>query len=173
MATKKSPKKSPKKPARIAAKRAAKKLAAKKSAKKPVKKLLKKQFKKPSPSPTRAAPRRLRTPSAAFMKPMAPSLALAAIVGAEPLPRTEVTRRLWAYIREHKLQDPQNRRLIRADERLKPVFNGQEAVNMFEMMKLVNQNLTVPSAPVVPAPPVPESPEAPPPVATPPATPPP
>ena len=169
MATKKSPKKSPKKPARLAAKQATKKLAAKKPVKKPMKKLAK----KPSPSPTRAAPRRPRTPSAAFMKPMAPSLALAAIVGAEPLPRTEVTRRLWAYIREHKLQDAQNRRLIRADERLKPVFNGQEAVNMFEMMKLVNQNLTVPSAPVVPAPPVPESPEAPPPVATPPATPPP
>ena len=164
MATKESHKKSPKKPARLAAKQAAKKLAAKK--------LVKKLAKKPSPSPTRAAPRRPRTPSAAFMKPMAPSLALAAIVGAEPLPRTEVTRRLWAYVREHKLQDPQNRRLIRADERLKPVFNGQEAVNMFELTKLVNQNLSAPLAPMVPAPSVPVSPEAPPPVATPPATPP-
>ena len=165
MATKESHKKSPKKPARLAAKQAAKKLAAKK--------LVKKLAKKPSPSPTRAAPRRPRTPSAAFMKPMAPSLALAAIVGAEPLPRTEVTRRLWAYVREHKLQDPQNRRLIRADERLKPVFNGQETVDMFELTKLVNQNLSVPSAPMVPAPSVPVSPEAAPPVATFPPTPPP
>jgi len=136
----------------MATKKASKKIG-KASAKKPVKKSLKKPAKvaakKVAASSVKKAPRQ---PSAAFMKPMVPSAALAAIVGSDPLPRTEITRRLWAYIREHQLQDPQNRRMIKADDRLKTVFNGLDAVNMFEMTKLVNQNLSEPP-PAQPAPP--------------------
>jgi len=82
-----------------------------------------------------------RKPSAAFMKPMTPSAALAEVVGAKPLPRTEVTKKLWAYIKKNKLQDSKNRRNIHADAALKPVFAGKGTVNMFEMTKLVNKHL--------------------------------
>jgi len=82
-----------------------------------------------------------RAPSAAFMKPMQPSEELAAIVGSDPLPRTETTKKLWEYIKKNKLQDPTNKRMINADEKLKPVFGGKEQVSMFEMTKLVNQHL--------------------------------
>ena len=82
-----------------------------------------------------------RKPSAAFMKPMNPSAALAEVVGAKPLPRTEVTKKLWAYIKKNKLQDAKNRRNIKADENLKAVFGGEAVVNMFEMTKLVNKHL--------------------------------
>ena len=82
-----------------------------------------------------------RKPSAAFMKPMTPSAALAEIVGAKPLPRTEVTKRLWAYIKKNKLQDPNNKRMIKADAALKVVFGGKATVNMFEMTKLVSKHL--------------------------------
>ncbi len=82
-----------------------------------------------------------RKPNPAFMKPMTPSEALGEVVGAKPLPRTEVTKRLWAYIKKHKLQDAKNRRMIHADPALKPVFGGKAAVNMFEMTKLVNKHL--------------------------------
>ncbi len=91
-----------------------------------------------------AKPAASRRPSAAFMKPMTPSPALAAVIGSSPQPRTEITRLLWAYIKQNELQDPQNRRLIRADEKLKPMFGGQPSVNMFELTKLVNQNLSEP-----------------------------
>ncbi len=136
-------------------KKAAKKRR-KPSAKSPTKKPIKKSGKrtrKVAAMKVAAAPAKKasRQPSAAFMKPMAPSLALATIVGSDPLPRTEITRRLWTYIREHQLQDPQNRRLIKADERLKAVFNGQDAVNMFELTKLVNQNLSEPTPVIQPA----------------------
>ena len=83
-----------------------------------------------------------RKPNAAFMKPMTPSPALAEIVGSKPIPRTEVTKRLWAYIRKHKLQDPKNKRMIKADASLKVVFGGKSTVNMFEMTKLVSKHLT-------------------------------
>ena len=83
-----------------------------------------------------------RKPNAAFMKPMTPSPALAAIVGSKPIPRTEVTKRLWAYIRKNKLQDPKNKRMIKADALLKVVFGGKSTVNMFEMTKLVAKHLT-------------------------------
>ena len=82
-----------------------------------------------------------RKPSAAFMKPMTPSAALAAVVGSKPLPRTEVTKKLWQYIKKNKLQDAKNRRNINGDAALKAVFGGKATVNMFEMTKLVNKHL--------------------------------
>ena len=82
-----------------------------------------------------------RKPNAAFMKPVTPSAKLAEVVGAKPIPRTEVTKRLWAYIKKNKLQDPKNKRMIKADEALKPVFGGKATVNMFEMTKLVSKHL--------------------------------
>jgi len=82
-----------------------------------------------------------RKPSAAFMKPMTPSAQLAAVVGAKPLPRTEVTKKLWAYIKRNGLQDKKNKRMINADEDLKTVFGGRSTVNMFEMTKLVSKHL--------------------------------
>ena len=82
-----------------------------------------------------------RKPNAAFMKPMTPSAALSEVVGSKPIPRTEVTKKLWAYIKKNKLQDPKNRRNIKADESLKVVFGGKAVVNMFEMTKLVNKHL--------------------------------
>ncbi len=82
-----------------------------------------------------------RTPNAAFMKPMTPSAQLGTVVGTAPLPRTEVTKKLWAYIKRKGLQDAKNRRQINADENLKPVFGGKAQVSMFEMTKLVNKHL--------------------------------
>lgn len=82
-----------------------------------------------------------RKPNAAFMKPLTPSSALAAVVGAKPLPRTEVTKKLWAYIKKNNLQDKVQRRNIHADDALKPIF-GKKTVNMFEMTKLVNKHLS-------------------------------
>jgi chromatin remodeling complex protein RSC6 len=82
-----------------------------------------------------------RVPSAAFMKPMTPSAQLATVVGSSPLPRTEVTKKLWAYIRRKGLQDSKNRRMINADDNLRPVFNGVKQVSMFEMTRLVNKHL--------------------------------
>lgn len=79
--------------------------------------------------------------NAAFMKPVQPDAALAAVVGSTPIPRTEVTKRLWAYIKKHKLQDAKNRRNINADAALKLVFGGKATVNMFEMTKLVGKHL--------------------------------
>lgn len=77
----------------------------------------------------------------AFMKPMQPDDALGAVVGSEPIPRTEVTKRIWDYIRENNLQDPKDKRTINADDKLKKVFNGKDSVSMFEMTKLVNGHL--------------------------------
>jgi upstream activation factor subunit UAF30 len=82
-----------------------------------------------------------RKPNAAFMKPVTPSADLAQIVGAKPIPRTEVTKKLWAYIKKNGLQDAKNRRMIKADAPLKTVFGGKAAVNMFEMTKLVGKHL--------------------------------
>jgi len=82
-----------------------------------------------------------RVPSAAFMKPMTPSAQLSTVVGSSPLPRTEVTKKLWAYIRRKGLQDSKNRRMINADDNLRPVFNGARQVSMFEMTRLVNKHL--------------------------------
>ena len=82
-----------------------------------------------------------RTPNAAFMAPVTPSSALAEVVGPKPIPRTEVTKRLWAYIKKNGLQDAKNRRMIKADAALKPVFGGKAQANMFEMTRLVNKHL--------------------------------
>jgi len=82
-----------------------------------------------------------RKPSAAFMKPMTPSAALGEVIGTKAMPRTEVTKKIWQYIKRHKLQDKKNRRMINADEALKPVFGGKKQVSMFEMTKLVSRHL--------------------------------
>jgi chromatin remodeling complex protein RSC6 len=76
-----------------------------------------------------------------FSAPLQPDAALAAVIGSEPMPRTEVTKRIWDYIRKNNLQDPNDKRTIRADAKLKPVFDGKDAVSMFEMTKLVNSHL--------------------------------
>ena len=83
-----------------------------------------------------------RRPNAAFMAPVTPDDALAEVVGTRPIPRTEVTKRLWAYIKKNRLQDAKNRRMINADATLKPVFGGKSSVNMFEMTKLVNKHVS-------------------------------
>jgi chromatin remodeling complex protein RSC6 len=90
----------------------------------------------------KAATKVKRKPNAAFMKPMNISDALQPIVGSKPLPRTEVTKRLWEYIKKNKLQDAKERRNINADDNLKKVFNGKKQVSMFEMTKLVNKHLS-------------------------------
>jgi chromatin remodeling complex protein RSC6 len=129
-ATKKTTARKPAKkaPAKKAAKKAApKKAPARKAAKKPAKK---------------AAPKRAkRTPNAAFMKAMTPSGELAAVVGERAMPRTEVTKKIWDYIKKNKLQDSANKRMINADDKLRPVFGGKRQVSMFEMTKLVNAHL--------------------------------
>ena len=119
---------------------AKKKSSAKKSSKKAAKKSsAKKSSAKKSSGKKKSASK--RTPSAAFMKPMTPSPALGAVVGTAPLPRTEVTKKLWAYIKRKGLQDSKNRRMINADDNLRPVFNGSKQVSMFEMTRLVNKHL--------------------------------
>src|ERR1700752_99985 len=112
-----------------AAKKAAAKPAAKKAA--PAKAAAKPAAKKPA----------ARKPNAAFMKAMTPSAVLAAVVGASPLPRTEVTKKVWDYIKKHNLQDAANRRMINADDKLKAVFGGKAQVSMFEMTKLISDHL--------------------------------
>jgi upstream activation factor subunit UAF30 len=80
-------------------------------------------------------------PNAAFMRPMTPSTALAEVIGAKPIPRTEVTQKLWVYIKKNGLQDAKNRRMINADPALKTVVGGKASVSMFEMTKLVGKHL--------------------------------
>jgi len=83
-----------------------------------------------------------RKPNAAFMKPMKPSAELAEVVGDKPMPRTQITKKIWEYIKKHKLQDAKNRRQINADDNLKAVFGGKKSVTMFEMTKLVSKHLS-------------------------------
>jgi|SRR6187402_359536 len=120
-----------KKGKKAAKKPAAKKPAAKKST---VKKVAAKK-------PAKKAPAKKRKPNAAFMKPMNTSASLAAVIGSGAMPRTEVTSKLWAYIKKNNLQDKANRRMINADEKLKEVFGGKKQVSMFEMTKLVSKHL--------------------------------
>ena len=82
-----------------------------------------------------------RKPNAAFMKPMTPSAALGAVIGAKAMPRTEVTKKIWDYIKKNKLQDSKNKRNINADDKLKEIFGGKKQVSMFEMTKLVSKHL--------------------------------
>ena len=114
---------------------------AKKAAKKSAKTARKSTAKKSPARKTAAKKKSARKPNAAFMAPVTPSASLAVVVGSKPIPRTEVTKRLWAYIKKNKLQDATNRRMIKADSTLKPVFGGKSTVNMFEMTKLVNKHL--------------------------------
>ncbi len=132
----------------MAAKKGAKKSAAKKAgakkggAKKAAKTVAKKSVAKKSVAKKSVAKKGAkRTPNAAFMKPMQPSPALAAVVGNTPIPRTEITKKLWAYIKRNNLQDAKERRMINADDKLKLVFNGKGKVSMFEMTKLVNKHI--------------------------------
>ena len=83
-----------------------------------------------------------RKPNAAFMKPVQPDATLAEVVGSKAMPRTEVTSKLWGYIKKNNLQDKTNRRMINADQNLKDVFGGKGQVSMFEMTKLVNKHLS-------------------------------
>lgn len=113
---------------------AAKKPAAKRApAKKPMKKAA---AKRPA-----AKAKSKRKPNAAFMKPMNVSSTLAAVIGSAPMPRTEVTSKLWGYIKKNNLQDKANRRMINADDKLREVFGGKKQVSMFEMTRLVNKHL--------------------------------
>ena len=100
--------------------------------------MAKKKAARKSPKKKTAAKRK---PNAAFMKAMSPSAALSAVIGSNSMPRTEVTKKIWAYIKRHGLQDKKNRRMINADDKLKPVFGGKSQVSMFEMTKLVNKHL--------------------------------
>jgi chromatin remodeling complex protein RSC6 len=114
----------------------AKKSSARKAAPK------KKAAAKKAPARKKApAKKAARKPNAAFMKAMTPSAVLAAVVGSKPMPRTEITKKLWVYIKKHDLQDPKERRMIIADDNLKAVFNGKKRVSMFDMTKLVNAHL--------------------------------
>ena len=133
MATAKKAKKPAKKPA--AKKPAAKKSAAKKPAAK------KAPAKKAAPKKAAKKSGAKRKPNAAFMKAMTPSSTLAAVVGSNPLPRTEVTKKIWGYIKRNGLQDKKNKRMINADDKLKAVFGGKGSVSMFEMTKLVSRHL--------------------------------
>ncbi len=116
------------------AKKAAKKAAPKKAAKKVVKKVAKKA------APKKAAKKKSaqRKPNAAFMAPKTPTGPLAAIIGDKPMPRTEITKKIWAYIKKNKLQDAMQKRMINADDKLKALF-GKAKADMFEMTKLVNK----------------------------------
>ncbi len=123
----------------MAKKKVTKKAAPKKAA--PKKAAPKKAAPKKA-APKKAAPKKAskRKPNAAFMRALTPSAALAAVIGATPIPRTEVVKKLWAYIKKNGLQDSQNRRNINADDKLKPIF-GKGTVSMFEMTKLVSKHL--------------------------------
>jgi len=126
--------------AKTAKKKAAPKKTApkKKAASTPVKKAAAKPAKKAAAPKKKAA----RKPNAAFMRPVTPSSTLAEIVGAKPMPRTEVTKKLWLYIKKNGLQDQANKRQINADAKLKAVFGGKSSVNMFAMTKLVSNHLS-------------------------------
>jgi chromatin remodeling complex protein RSC6 len=123
---------------------AAKKKSAKKS-KKAAPKKAKKAAKKAAPKKAKKTAKKKsgvkRKPNAAFMKPMSPTATLAAVIGSSPMPRTEVTKKLWAYIKRNGLQDSKNRRNINADDKLQDVFGGKKQVSMFEMTKLVSRHL--------------------------------
>lgn len=142
MAAKKPAAKKPAAKKSAAKKPAAKKVAAKKS---PAKKAAAKKStaaKKPAAKKTAAKkPAVKRTPNAAFMRPMNVSPELGAVIGGSPAPRTEVTKKLWDYIKRNKLQDDANKRMINADAKLRPIFGGKSQVSMFEMTKLVASHL--------------------------------
>lgn len=134
-----------KKPAKKAAKKAAKKVA-KKATKKVAKKATK-VAKKATPKPAKKAAKKVakkksaRKPNAAFMAALTPSASLAVVVGSKPLPRTEVIKKIWDYIKKNNLQDAKNRRMINADVNLKVIFGGKSQISMFELAKVVNNHV--------------------------------
>lgn len=136
-AAKKAAKKSPKKAAKKSAKKSAKKVA-KKAPKKSAKKAAKKSAKKAG---KKAGKKSARKPNAAFMAPLTLSPALSDVVGNRPMPRTEIIKRIWDYIKKNGLQDSKNRRMINADGKLKPLFGGKSQISMFELAKVVNNNV--------------------------------
>jgi chromatin remodeling complex protein RSC6 len=140
-ATKRKGAKKKKATKRKATKRKAKKKKAtkRKAAKRKVTK--KKKAAKKKPAKKKAKKKSKRKPNPAFMRPLQPDALLAAVVGSKPLPRTEVTKQLWHYIRKNGLQDSVNRRMINADANLKAIFNGKSQVSMFEMTKLVSRHM--------------------------------
>lgn len=119
------------------AKKAAKKAAKKKPAKKAVKKAAKKKPAKKAAKKKKSA----RKPNAAFMAPLTPSPALAAVVGSKGLPRTQIIKKIWDYIKKNGLQDKKNRRMINADAKLGVVFGGKKQISMFELAKIVNKHV--------------------------------
>lgn len=123
----KKAKKAAKKSAKKGAKKAAPKKAAKKAAKKPAKKAKKSGAK--------------RKPNPALLQPYQPSAILGAVVGNNPIPRSQVVKKMWNYIKAHKLQDNKNKRMINADEKLKAIFSGKNQVSMFEMAKHISKHL--------------------------------
>jgi upstream activation factor subunit UAF30 len=127
-AAKKAAKKAPAKAAKKSTKKAAPKKAAKKAA--------------PKKAAKKAAPKKksARKPNAAFMAPLTPSATLAEVVGSKPMPRTEVVKKIWDYIKKNGLQDKNNRRMINADGKLKPIF-GKDQISMFELAKIVNKHV--------------------------------
>jgi chromatin remodeling complex protein RSC6 len=128
----KTAKKAAKKAAKKTAKKAAKKAAPKKAAKKAAPKKAAKK------APKKAAKRK---PNAAFMIPLTPSPALAEVIGTKPIPRTEIIKKIWDYIKKNNLQDKKNRRMINGDAKLKTVFGGKEQISMFELAKVVNKHV--------------------------------
>jgi len=113
---------------------------AKKAAKKAVKKVAKKAAKK-APAKKAAKKKVARKPNAAFMKALTPSATLAEVVGSKPLPRTQVIKKIWDYIKKNKLQDNKNRRMINADAKLKVLFAGKNQVSMFDLAKIVSKHV--------------------------------
>jgi len=116
------------KTAKKAAKKAAKKSAPKKAAKKAAPK-------------KKAAKKSARKPNAAFMTPLTPSATLAEVIGSKPIPRTEIVKKIWDYIKKNNLQDKKNRRMINADAKLKPIFGNKDQISMFELAKVVNKHV--------------------------------
>jgi upstream activation factor subunit UAF30 len=117
-------------------KTAGRKKAAKKTAKRPAAR------KKAAKRATKKSSGKKRAPNPAFMRPLQPSAKLAAVIGNNPMPRTQVISKLWAYIKRNGLQDAKNRRAINADEKLRPLFNNRSQVTMFDLAKIANQNLS-------------------------------
>lgn len=115
---------------KAAPKKAAKKAAPKKAAKKSA----------PKKAAKKAAPKKKRTPNAAFMAALTPSPALADVIGSKPLPRTEIVKKIWEYIKKNNLQDKTNKRMINADAKLKVLFGGKSQVSMFDLAKIVGQH---------------------------------
>ena len=113
---------------------------AKKAPKKAAKKAVKKVAKKAAPKKAKPAKAK-RKPNAAFMAALTPSANLAEVIGSKPVPRTEMIKKIWDYIKKNKLQDQKNRRMINADAKLKVLFGGKNQISMFELAKVVNSNV--------------------------------